>query len=56
MTQEEELKQLRLEHKRVLDAVLKMEHIIGAYMEIASPASKPYAEVLQKIIKEITGE
>jgi len=46
MTQEEELEQLRLEHKRVLDAVLKMEHIIG----------KPYAEVLQKIIKEITGE
>jgi hypothetical protein len=53
---EDEIAQLEASYKRAMDGLVKMEYIIGAFLEIASPASRPYAEVLLKAIHEAKGE
>lgn len=55
MTQEE-ISKLEASYRRAMDGLLKAEHIIEAFLEVSSPASRPYAEVLLKAIKEAKGE
>lgn len=53
---DDEIAKLREDYKRAMDGLLKSEHIIEAFLEVASPASRPYAEVLLKAIREAKGQ
>lgn len=51
-----EVEKLREDYKRAMNGIIKAEHIIEAFLEIASPQSRPYAEVLLKALREAKGE
>lgn len=53
---EEEIAKLKEDYHRAMEGLLKIDHIIEAFMSVASPNSKPYAEVLLKVVKEARGE
>lgn len=53
---DEEVTKLRESYERAMNAVIKAEHIIEAFLEIASPQSRPYAEVLLKALREAKSE
>ena len=53
---DDEIIKLREDYKRAMSGLLKAEHIIEAFLEIASPQSRPYAEVLLKAIRDAKGE
>jgi hypothetical protein len=51
-----EVEKLREAYERAMNGIIKAEHIIEAFLEIASPQSRPYAEVLLKALREAKSE